>query len=117
MLYGAWIFWSILSFMTVLYLPDAANTFIIPLLAGSLVLFISDFVARDKNFFCLLTLFSNPNNNWFNFLLEQSQGYKLVFAVLPLIGLYDINFSFLFCLRAKPLSIGAALISIFCLVV
>ena len=120
MLYGAWIFWSILSFITVLYLPDAANTFIIPLLAGSLVLFISDFVARDKKLsVCLLTLvLAIPTTIGLIFSLEQSQGYKLVFAVLPLIGLYAILISpFLFCLRAKPLSVGAALISIFCIVV
>ena len=91
MLYGAWIFWSILSFITVLYLPlDAANTFIIPLLAGSLVLFISDFVVRDKKLsVCLLTLvLAIPTTIGLIFSLEQSQGYKLVFAVLPLIGLY-----------------------------
>tara|TARA_B100000579_G_scaffold61422_1_gene44833 strand:- start:90 stop:2315 length:2226 start_codon:yes stop_codon:yes gene_type:complete len=120
MLYGAWIFWSILSFITISYLPDAANTFIIPLVAASLILFLSDFIAKEKKLtFSLLTLvLAVPTTISIIFSLEQSQGYKLVVAVLPLIGLYAILISpFLFCLRVKPLSIGAALVSIFCLVV
>jgi len=119
MLYGAWLFWSILSILTVFYLPDAANTFIIPLLASSIILFVSDFIKSDKKLtFCLLTLvLALPTTIGLIFSLEQSQGYKLISAVLPLIGLYAILLSpFVFSIDIKRTNLVTFFSTLFILV-
>ena len=105
MIYGAWFFWILLTLVVTLFLPDAANLFILPLVFGSLILLISNYVKEQyKLTFLLLTLVvALPSTLGLIFSLEQSQGYKLVLAVLPFAGLYAILISpFLFSVNMKP---------------
>jgi len=104
MIYGTWFFWSILTLLVTLFLPNAANIFILPLVFGSTVILISTFIKEQyKLSFLMLTLVvALPSTLGLIFALEQSQGYKLVWAVLPFAGLYAIIISpFLFSLRMK----------------
>ena len=118
MIYGAWFFWTLLTLVVTIFLPDAANLFILPLVFGSLILLISNYVKDQYRLtFLLLTLVVVlPSTLGLIFSLEQSQGYKLVLAVLPFAGLYAILISpFLFTISMKPaLSIvgGATLIAL-----
>ena len=103
-IYGSWFFWTLLTFIVTLFLPDAANLFILPLVFGSLILLISNYVKEQyKLTFLLLTLVvALPSTLGLIFSLEQSQGYKLVLAVLPFAGLYAILISpFLFSINMK----------------
>jgi len=105
MVYGSWLFWSILTLLVTIFLPDAANIFLLPLLFASILILISTFIKDEfKQIFLLLTLIvSLPSTLGLIFALEQSQGYKLVWATLPFAGLYAVIFSpFLFSLRIKP---------------
>ena len=104
MIYGAWFFWALLTLVVTLFLPDAANLFILPLVFGSLILLISNFLKEQYRLsFLLLTLvIALPSTLGLIFSLEQSQGYKLVLAVLPFVGLYAILISpFLFSVNMK----------------
>tara|TARA_B100000609_G_scaffold133508_1_gene106748 strand:- start:54 stop:2324 length:2271 start_codon:yes stop_codon:yes gene_type:complete len=104
MVYGAWFFWALLTLVVTLFLPDAANLFILPLVFGSLILLISNFLKEQYRLsFLLLTLvIALPSTLGLIFSLEQSQGYKLVLAVLPFVGLYAILISpFLFSVNMK----------------
>ena len=104
LIYGSWFFWTLLTFIVTLFLPDAANLFILPLVFGSLILLISNYVKEQyKLTFLLLTLVvALPSTLGLIFSLEQSQGYKLVLAVLPFAGLYAILISpFLFSINMK----------------
>ena len=105
MIYGAWFFWILLTLVVTLFLPDAANLFILPLVFGSLILLISNYVKEQYRLtFLLLTLVvALPSTLGLIFSLEQSQGYKLVLAVLPFAGLYAILISpFLSSINMKP---------------
>ena len=105
MIYGAWFFWTLLTLVVTLFLPDAANLFILPLVFGSLILLISNYVKEQYRLtFLLLTLVvALPSTLGLIFSLEQSQGYKLVLAVLPFAGLYAILISpFLSSINMKP---------------
>lgn len=118
MIYGAWFFWILLTLVITLFLPDAANLFILPLVFGSLILLISNYVKEQyKLTFLLLTLVvALPSTLGLIFSLEQSQGYKLVLAVLPFAGLYAILISpFLFSVNMKPTLSIVGLITLFSL--
>ena len=115
MIYGAWFFWILLTLVVTLFLPDAANLFILPLVFGSLILLISNYVKEQyKLTFLLLTLVvALPSTLGLIFSLEQSQGYKLVLAVLPFAGLYAILISpFLFSVNMKPTFSSVVLITL-----
>ena len=102
MISGAWSFWLILTLAVTIFLPDAANTLILPLIFASALLFLATFFSQDsKPIFLLSTLvFTLPLTLGLIFSLEQSQGYKLVWAVLPFIGLYALAISpFLYSLK------------------
>ena len=104
LIYGSWFFWSILALAVTIILPDAANTFILPFLFASLIIFFSTFIKDDyKLYFLLLTLVVTlASTLGLIFSLEQSQGYKLVWALLPFIGLFAFIFSpFLYNLNLK----------------
>ena len=104
MIYGVWIFWSLLALLVTIFLPDAANLFLLPLLFASLIILISTFLEdRHKLVFLLSTLIvALPSTLGLVFALEQSQGYKLVIAVLPFAGLYAMLISpFLLSLNMK----------------
>ena len=104
MIYGVWIFWSLLALLTTLFLPDAANLFLLPLLFASSLILISTFLKdQHKLVFLLSTLIvALPSTLGLIFALEQSQGYKLVIAVLPFAGLYAMLISpFLFSMNMK----------------
>tara|TARA_B100001179_G_C18592476_1_gene405394 strand:+ start:34 stop:2277 length:2244 start_codon:yes stop_codon:yes gene_type:complete len=114
MIFGAWIFWLILTFIITFYLPDAANTFIIPVIFASSLLFISAFFKEDnKQIIFLLTLVMTlPTTLGLIFSLEQSQGYKLVGAILPFIALYALIISpFLFSLKIKSINFYIGLVT------
>ena len=103
-IYGAWFFWTTLCLFVTLFLPDAANLLILPLIFASLIMLISTFLKHENRLrFLLLTLIvALPSSLGLIFSLEQSQGYKLVLAVLPFVGLYAILLSpFLFSLKMK----------------
>ena len=104
MIYGAWFFWAFLTLVVTLFLPDAANLFILPLVFGSLILLISNFLKEQYrlNFLLLTLVIALPSSLGLIFSLEQSQGYKLILAVLPFVGLYAILFSpFFFSVNMK----------------
>ena len=105
MIFGSWLFWVILTFAVTILLPDAANTFILPLIfASPLILLASLLEDKRKPFLQLFTLVVTlPLTLGLIFSLEQSQGYKLVWAVLPFAGLYALIVSpFLYSLKLKP---------------
>ena len=104
MIFGSWLFWLILTFATTILLPDAANTFILPLIfASPLILLALLLEDKHKPLLQLLTLVVTlPLTLGLIFSLEQSQGYKLVWAVLPFAGLYALIISpFLYSLKIK----------------
>ena len=92
---GVWIFWWALSFICLVLLPDAANLLIIPTLMAGIFLSIAAFVRTDLKPFAFLgtLVFAVPSTLGLIYSLEQSQGYRLIVAVLPLIGLYAIALS------------------------
>ena len=114
MIFGAWLFWLFLTFVVTFYLPDAANTFIIPVIFASSLLLISAFIKEDsRSIFLLLTLvMALPTSLGLIFSLEQSQGYKLVEALLPFAGLYALIISpFLFSLNIKSTNLYIGLVT------
>ena len=118
MVYGAWFFWALLTLVVTLFLPDAANLFILPLVFGSLILLISNFLKEQYRLsFLLLTLvIALPSTLGLIFSLEQSQGYKLVLAVLPFVGLYAILISpFFFSVNMKTTFSVVGLITVMAL--
>ena len=119
MIYGAWFFWILLTLVVTLFLPDASNLFILPLVFGSLILLISNYLKEQyKLTFLLLTLVvALPSTLGLIFSLEQSQGYKLVLAVLPFAGLYAILISpFLFSVNMKTTLSAVGLITLISLI-
>lgn len=120
MIFGAWLFWLILTFVVTFYLPDAANTFIIPVIFANSLLLISAFIKEDSRpIFLLLTLvMALPTSLGLIFSLEQSQGYKLVEALLPFAGLYALIISpFLFSLNIKSTNLYIGLVTFSALMV
>ncbi|SVC27374.1 uncharacterized protein METZ01_LOCUS280228, partial [marine metagenome] len=114
MIFGAWLFWLFLTFVVTFYLPDAANTFIIPVIFASSLLLISAFIKEDSRpIFLLLTLvMALPTSLGLIFSLEQSQGYKLVEALLPFAGLYALIISpFLLSLNIKSTNLYIGLLT------
>lgn len=120
MIFGTWFFWFFTAIATSIYLPDAANNFILPMMSASLLIAVSNFIKQKYRvpFLSLVLVMSIPFTLGLLFSLEQSQGYKLVWALLPFIGLfavlitpflYDINrrvsFSVLF------FALGASLLT------
>ncbi len=104
MVFGSWFFWFILTLTITIFLPDAANVFILPLIFASILLFLATFLKEENQpIFLLLTLvITLPLTLGLIFSLEQSQGYKLVWAVLPFAGLYALIISpFLYSLNIK----------------
>lgn len=104
MVFGSWFFWFILTLTITIFLPDAANVFILPLIFASILLFLATFLKEENRpIFLLLTLvITLPLTLGLIFSLEQSQGYKLVWAVLPFAGLYALIISpFLYSLNIK----------------
>ena len=78
MVFGSWLFWLILTFAITIFLPDAANTFILPLAFASILILLATLI-KDENrlIFLLLTLVVTlPFTLGLIFSLEQSQGYK-----------------------------------------
>jgi len=104
MVFGSWFFWLILTLTITVFLPDAANIFILPLIFASILLFLATFLKEENRpIFLLLTLVVTlPLTLGLIFSLEQSQGYKLVWAVLPFAGLYALILSpFLYSVNIK----------------
>ena len=104
MVFGSWFFWLILTLTITILLPDAANIFILPLIFASILLFLANFLKEENRpIFLLLTLVVTlPLTLGLIFSLEQSQGYKLVWAVLPFAGLYALIISpFLYSVNTK----------------
>ena len=104
MVFGSWFFWFILTLTITIFLPDAANVFILPLIFASALMFLATFLKEENRpIFLLLTLVATlPLTLGLIFSLEQSQGYKLVWAVLPFAGLYALIISpFLYSLNIK----------------
>jgi hypothetical protein len=114
MIFGSWFFWIILTFLVTIYLPDAANTFILPVIFAGFLLFISAFIKEDNRqiVFLLTLVMTVPTTLGIIFSLEQSQGYKLVEAILPLVGLYALIISpFLFALKIKSFNFYIGLVT------
>jgi len=106
MIFGSWFFWLLLTLAVTIFLPDAANTFILPLTFASVLILLSTLIKEESRLiFLLLTLVMTvPLTLGLIFSLEQSQGYKLVWAVLPFAGLYALIISpFLYALKIKPI--------------
>jgi len=115
MIFGAWVFWLIASLLCSVYFPDAANTLILPLIFSSFLLLIASFIKeKNQDILHLLTLVvALPLTLGLIFSLEQSQGYKLIAAVLPLIGLYTLIISpFLYSLNIKSLNASIGLLAL-----
>ena len=107
MIFGAWFFWFLIAFATSIYLPDAANNFVLPIMGASLLIVLSNFIKEKYRvpFLSSVLVMTIPFTLGLLFSLEQSQGYKLVWALLPFIGLfaliitpflYDVNKKFSF---------------------
>tara|TARA_R110002073_G_scaffold1940_10_gene13612 strand:+ start:1231 stop:3576 length:2346 start_codon:yes stop_codon:yes gene_type:complete len=87
---AAWLWWLLFSLLLTIYLPDAANLWIVALLPATLVLGISSSVPGSlKLKVLLLTLVGAvPATLAVVLPVEGSQGYKLVPAMLLPIGLF-----------------------------
>ena len=120
MVFGSWFFWFILTFTITIFLPDAANVFILPLIFASILLFLATFLKEENQpIFLLLTLvITLPLTLGLIFSLEQSQGYKLVWAVLPFAGLYALIISpFLYSINIKSTISFAGVVTFIALMV
>lgn len=94
-LIGAWLLWSVFSALLIVYMPDAANLLLLPLLAGSLVLAVSSFLS-DKlrpNFLLLSLVLVIPATYGLVLILEESQGYRLIVSTFPFIALFMTIFT------------------------
>ncbi|MDH5737315.1 MAG: M28 family peptidase [Gammaproteobacteria bacterium] len=93
-LLSAWIFWWILTLLLVLYLPNAANVLLIPLLPAAIILFLRSLASwRDvyKNYFTLATLIVvMPHTLGLALTLEETQGYRLIPVTFIFLALYII---------------------------
>lgn len=95
MMFAGWLLWLIISVASLIYLPDAANIFITPTLIASMLLLVMSFlpVSWRPWFFVLALIGVLPSTLGVIHLLEQSQGYRLIVATMPFIGLYMIAFA------------------------
>jgi hypothetical protein len=87
---SVWWLWLFLSLGLVMYMPDAANTLVLPLVVSSAVIAIGSIMpAATIPWIFLATLVASlPMTLGVVLPLEQSQGYRLIVATLPLIGLF-----------------------------
>ena len=95
MMFAGWLVWLVISTVAVIYLPDAANTLLIPTLFACLLLFILSFLPKSWRpwIFCLALVGVVPTTLGTVYTLEQTQGYTLIAATLPGIGLFMIAFA------------------------
>lgn len=89
-LLGGWLLWIALSIPLMIYMPDAVNVLLVPLLAGVVILVIATFIPEKfKRAFLLISLlFVLPSTLGVAGSLETSQGYHLIVATFPFIALF-----------------------------
>ena len=87
---GAWVFWLALSIPLFLYMPDAVNVLLVPLLSGTLFLAISTYFSNQstRTILLLSLIFLLPSTLGIVLLLESSQGYNLIVATMPFLALF-----------------------------
>jgi hypothetical protein len=87
---GALIFWVVFSILLYVYMPDAVNVLLIPLLSGSLILVLSTFIPEKYGRYVLLLslLFLIPSTLGIVLPLESSQGYNLIISTMPFLALF-----------------------------
>ncbi len=88
---GAWWFWWLLAVALVALMPDAAVALLVPLVPAALLLCASTWLPESspgRDLCQVATLLVTATMLSFAALMEQTQGFHLVLAVLPLIGLY-----------------------------
>ncbi len=90
LLLAGWLLWALLSLLLVIYLADAAFVLLLPTLAAALLLAVATLVDEEKRpcIYLLTLVLALPTTLGVVYALEQSQGYRLIFAVLPFIALY-----------------------------
>jgi len=95
MMFAGWLLLLIVCVASLIYLPDAANTFLAPTLVASMLLLVMSFLPEPWRpwLFVLALIGVLPSTLGVIYLLEQSQGYTLIVATMPFIGLYMIAFA------------------------
>jgi hypothetical protein len=95
MMFAGWLVWLGICTLVVIYLPDAANTFLIPTLFACLLLFVISFlpIIWRPWVFCLVLVGAIPTTLGTVYALEQTQGYTLIAATMPSIGLFMLAFA------------------------
>ena len=91
---GAWCFWWVLSLLLVLFVPDAANVLLVPLIPAAVILCVTHrFVQSDsaKTTAYLVTLVLPIQLITLSMLLEQTQGYGLVVTMFFGIAMYALT--------------------------
>ena len=104
LLLGSWLLWLLLGGLVLIYLPAAVNTFLVPLLWASVLMMCASWVkpAHRANLLVLVLVMAIPFTLGLLFPLEQSQGYKLVWALLPFVALFAVTLApFLYGLNHK----------------
>lgn len=87
---GAWIFWLVISIPVFLYMPDAVNLLLIPLLSGAFILLASTFFSEKLRRYTLLLslILLIPLTLGVVLLFESSQGYHLIISTMPFLALF-----------------------------
>ena len=109
---GGWLLWLCMAAAVLHYLPAASNTFLVPLLWAGATTIVACWVKPTwrMNFLMLVLIMTIPSTLGLLFPLEQSQGYKLVWALLPFIALFAITLApFLFGLNQRVAMVSALL--------
>ena len=87
---GAMLFWSMLAIVVYSYMPDAANIIVIPLAGTSMVMLLASFFPKQSQSYilplCLAAVV--PTTLGLVLPLEQTQGYRLIFAAMPFTALF-----------------------------
>jgi len=95
MMFSGWLVWLMLCIGCVVYLPDVANMLLIPMVIASVLLFVISFLPESWRpwIFAVALIGAIPFTLGAVHLLEQTQGYMLIAATLPGIGLFMITFA------------------------
>ena len=89
-LIGAWLFWVLLAIPLAIYMPDAANILILPLLSGAAILAAASLLSSDgaRRLLPLSLVLLLPGTLGLVLPLESSQGYQLIAGALPFMALF-----------------------------
>lgn len=90
--HSVWWCWWLLACATYLWLPAASNLFLGPLVAAAVILLLQPYLRAEVALLGrLMTLFiALPASLGLVLPMEESQGYRLIWASLPALGLYAL---------------------------